>query len=94
MFFNRLPAPYQHAIKIASYHGEVMDRASEALATRVLDFDKLKATMEIYAPSPAELEKFKQASMPTYDWLRKQIGDKVIDDFLAAVKQGEKQFGY
>jgi len=93
-FFNRLPAPYQHAIKIASYHGEVMDRASEALATRVLDFDKLKATMEIYAPSPAELEKFKQASMPTYDWLRKQIGDKVIDDFLAAVKQGEKQFGY
>lgn len=93
-FYNRLPDAYKHAINIASYHGEVIDRASEALATRVLDFDTLKENMEIYAPTPAELERFKQASMPTYDWLRKQIGNKVIDDFLSAVSQAERQFGY
>lgn len=93
-FFNKLPAAYQHAIKIASYHAQTVDRASEALATRVLDFDTLKNSMEIYAPTPAELEQFKQAAMPTYDWLRKQVGNKVMDDFLAAVKEAERAFGY
>lgn len=93
-FFNRLPPAYQRAIRIAAFHGQNADRASEALATRVLDFDTLKANMEVYAPSPAELEEFKKAAMPTYDWLRKQIGDKVVDDFLAAVKEAEKVFGY
>ncbi|MFA6507652.1 MAG: DctP family TRAP transporter solute-binding subunit [Treponemataceae bacterium] len=93
-FFNKLPADYQRAIKIAAFHGQNADRASEALATRVLDFDTLKASMDVYAPTTAELEAFKKAAAPTYDWLRKQIGDKVVNDFLVAVKDAEKAFGY
>ena len=50
--------------------------------------------MEIYVPTPAELEQFKTAAAPTYDWLRTQIGNEVVDKFLATVKEGEKVFGY
>jgi hypothetical protein len=50
--------------------------------------------MEIYVPNTAELEQFKAASQPTYDWLRKEVGNEVVDKFLATVKEGEKVFGY
>ena len=50
--------------------------------------------MEIYVPTTAELEQFKAAAAPTYDWLRSQIGNEVVDKFLATVKEGEKVFGY
>ena len=36
----------------------------------------------------------KAAAQPTYDWLRKEVGDAVVDRFLATVKEGEKVFGY
>ena len=93
-FFNKLPAEYQQIIKIAAYHAQTVDRASEALASRVLDFEAIKSSMEIYVPTTAELEMFKAAAAPTYDWLRGEVGNEVVDKFLLAVKEAEKVFGY
>ena len=93
-WFNKLPKEYQHIIKIAAYNAQAADRAAEALASRVLDFEAIKKSMEIYVPTTAELEQFKAASQPTYEWLRKEVGNEVVDKFLATVKEGEKVFGY
>ncbi|WP_337997029.1 DctP family TRAP transporter solute-binding subunit [Oleispirillum naphthae] len=93
-FFNKLPKEYQHIIKIAAYQGQIADRAAETLASRVLDFESIKKSMDIYVPTPAELEEFKKAAAPTYTWLRGQVGDAVVDKFLATVKEGEKVYGY
>jgi C4-dicarboxylate-binding protein DctP len=93
-WFKKLPKEYQQIIKIAAYNAQAADRASEALASRVLDFDAIKKNMEIYVPTTAELEQFKAASQPTYEWLRKEIGNEVVDRFLATVKEGEKLYGY
>ena len=93
-WFNKLPKQYQHTIKIAAYNGQMADRAAEALASRVLDFSAIQKSMEIYVPTTAELELFKTAAAPTYDWLRTQVGNEVVDKFLATVKEGEKAFGY
>jgi len=93
-FYNKLPKEYQQAIRIASYHAQQADRAAEDMASRVLDFDVITKNMEIYAPTPAELDKFKAAAKPTYDWLRGEVGDKVVNDFLAAVAEAEKVYGY
>ena len=93
-FFNKLPKEYQQIIKIAAYHAQTVDRASEALASRVLDFEAIKNSMEIYVPTTAELELFKAAAAPTYDWLRGEVGNEVVDKFLLAVKEAEKVFGY
>jgi len=93
-FYNKLPKAYQQAIRVAAYHAQQADRAAEDMASRVLDFDVITKNMEIYAPTPAELDKFKAASKPTYDWLRGEVGDKVVNDFLAAVAEAEKVFGY
>jgi len=93
-YFNKLPKNYQHTIKIAAFNAQAADRAAEALASRVLDFSAIQKSMEIYVPTPAELEQFKAAAAPTYDWLRSQIGNEVVDKFLATVKEGEKVYGY
>ena len=93
-FWNSLPAEYQHIIEIAAYHAQTADRASEALASRVLDFEAVKNTMEVYVPTADELELFKEAAAPTYDWLRGEVGDEIVDEFLAEVKKSEAKFGW
>ena len=93
-WFNKLPKNYQQIIKIAAYNGQIADRAAEALASRVLDFAAINKSMEVYVPTPAELEQFKTAAQPTYTWLRGEIGNEVVDRFLKTVKEGEKYFGY
>ena len=93
-FFNKLPKQYQQIIKIAAFNAQTADRAAEALASRVLDFAAINKSMEVYVPTPAELEEFKKAAAPTYDWLRGQIGNEVVEKFLATVKEGEKIYGY
>ncbi len=93
-FFNSLPEEYQHIIEIAAYHAQNADRAAEALASRVLDFDSVRENMEVYVPTAAELEQFKTAAAPTYDWLRGEVGDEIVDRFLAEVKRSEAKFGW
>jgi TRAP-type transport system periplasmic protein len=93
-YFNKLPKQYQRIIKTAAYNAQWADRAAEALASRVLDFSSIQKSMEIYSPTTAELEQFKTAARPTYDWLRGQVGNAVVDKFMAAIAQGEKANGY
>ncbi|MDT4762247.1 DctP family TRAP transporter solute-binding subunit [Sphaerochaeta sp. PS] len=93
-FWNSLPANYQHIITIAAYHAQNADRAAEALASRVLDFESVRNSMEVYVPTAAELEAFKTAAAPTYDWLRGEVGDSIVDRFLAEVKKSEVKFGW
>ena len=64
-FWNKLPENYQHIITVAAYHAQTADRAAEGLASRVLDFESIKKSMEIYVPNAEELELFKQAAAPT-----------------------------
>jgi C4-dicarboxylate-binding protein DctP len=93
-WFDGLPKEYQHIIKIAVYHGVQADRAAEDLASRVLDFSAVSKSMEVYVPTAAELAEFQKAAAPTYDWLRGEVGNEIVDKFLATVKEAEKHFGY
>ncbi len=93
-FWNSLPENYQHIIKIAAFHAQTADRAAESLASRVLDFESVKNTMEVYVPSAEELELFKEAAAPTYDWLRGEVGDDIVDRFLVEVAKSEAKFGW
>ncbi|MDR1934213.1 MAG: DctP family TRAP transporter solute-binding subunit [Candidatus Accumulibacter sp.] len=93
-WFDALPPEYQHIIKIAVHHGIQADRAAEDLASRVLDFAAVQNSMEVYVPTAAELVEFQKAAAPTYDWLRGEIGNEIVDKFLATVKDAEKHFGY
>ncbi|MGD1819930.1 MAG: DctP family TRAP transporter solute-binding subunit [Pleomorphochaeta sp.] len=93
-FYNSLTEDEQHIIAVSAYHAQQADRAAEDLASRVLDFDTVNSAMEVYVPTTAELNMFKDAAAPTYDWLRGEIGDEIVDKFLDEVTKSEKRCGY
>ncbi|WP_319562641.1 DctP family TRAP transporter solute-binding subunit [Marispirochaeta sp.] len=93
-YFNDLPGNLQQIIRIAALQGQWADRVSEALASKITDFSVLKNNMEIYAPTAEEMDKFKAAVEPVKEWLKGEVGAKVVDDFYAAVAQAEAELGY
>jgi C4-dicarboxylate-binding protein DctP len=93
-WFDSIKPEYQHLIRMGLIHGVQADRACEDLASRVLDYQVIKQYMKIYKPNEQEMQEFVTGTKPTYDWLRKQVGAKVVDDFLATVKTSEKKLGW
>jgi len=93
-YFEKLPEEFQQIIKIAAIHGQVADRASEELASRVTDYNVLNKHMEIYSPTPEDMKKFKEASKPVSTWLANEIGESYVNDFYKAVKEAEIALGY
>jgi C4-dicarboxylate-binding protein DctP len=93
-YFNKLPADIQQIIKVASLQGQWADRVSEALASKITDFSVLNANMDIYSPTANEMGQFKAAVEPVKEWLKGQVGAKVVDDFYAAIAEAEAELGY
>ncbi len=93
-FWNSLSEDEQQIISVAAYHAQQADRAAEDLASRVLDFDTVNSAMEVYVPTSQELDMFKEAAAPTYDWLRGEIGDEIVTKFLNEVAISEERCGY
>jgi C4-dicarboxylate-binding protein DctP len=92
--FRDMPKDLRHIVRTASWHGQWADRVSEALGSRITDYEVLASTMEIYSPTSAELDQFKQAVVPVTGWLKKEIGAAPVEGFLAAVREAEKALGY
>jgi TRAP-type C4-dicarboxylate transport system substrate-binding protein len=64
---------------------------SETLAAQEID-KLLSKGVEVFTPTAAEREEFRKVTQkPVTDYLRKQFGDKLVDDFLAAAKKAEAE---
>jgi len=62
---------------------------SETLVAQEVD-TLLSKGVEVYTPTPAERDEFRKVTQkPVTDYLRKQFGDQLVDDFMAAVKKAE-----
>ena len=54
-----------------------------------------KQGMEIYDPTPEELAMFRErAQEPVLKFIRKDVGDELVDELLKASKQALKDLGY
>jgi tripartite ATP-independent transporter DctP family solute receptor len=91
-WFKKLPKNYQKILVEAGRHAEQVCRGmSETLAAQEVG-KLLSKGVEVYTPTPAEREEFRKVTQrPVTDYLRKQFGDKLVDDFMAAVKKAESK---
>jgi tripartite ATP-independent transporter DctP family solute receptor len=91
-WFKNLPKNYQKILTEAGRHAEQVCRGmSETLAAQELDKLIVKG-VEVYTPTPAEREEFRKVTQkPVTDYLRKEFGDKLVDDFMAEVKKAEAE---
>lgn len=84
-FFNSLPADLQKVVLKGVERGE---RSSTGLiyVMQEVGLDFLKKHLEIYTPTPEEAKRWRDAvSGPTQQFVRSQVGDKAMDDLLAAI---------
>jgi len=93
--FHSLSEENQQILRMAGLHGARADRTAEAFMSRVMGLDILKKNTEVYAPSAAEIKKFQETAQPAViEWLKGEVGDEVVDEFLGAVKEAELALGY
>lgn len=95
-FFQSLPANYQQVVLNAGRAAEIAGTASEIIGSYYMGNDyALSKGMEIYSPTPEELAQFREKSQgPVVEWLRKEIGDKWVDEILKATEESKKKWGF
>lgn len=91
-WFKKLSKDYQKILIEAGRHAETVCRGmSETLAAQEID-KLLSKGVKVFTPTAAEREEFRKVTQkPVTDYLRKQFGDKLVDDFLAAAKKAEAE---
>ncbi|MBD3308385.1 hypothetical protein GF339_18260, partial [candidate division KSB3 bacterium] len=85
-FFESLSPEHQQLLIEAAAAANEHKHANDV---RMLEeaLQQLKAEgVEIYYPTPEQLEQYKQATMPTWDEYRDVIGQDLIDQVLQAIK--------
>jgi len=93
-WFKNLSKDHQKILVEAGRHAQQVCRGmSETLAAQEVA-TLISKGVEVYTPTPAEREEFRKVTQkPVTDYLRKQFGDKLVDDFMAAVKKAEADAG-
>ena len=89
-WFKELPPNFQKILIEAGRHAEQVCRGmSETLAAQEVD-KLLSKGVQVHTPTDEEREEFKKVTQkPVTDYLRKQFGGQLVDEFLAAVRSAE-----
>lgn len=81
--FNSLPAEAQEALLAAGQEAEAFAREAEITEVDEARNAAREAGLEIYEPSDAELELWRECAEPVYDAYSDQVPRQLIDDILA-----------
>jgi C4-dicarboxylate-binding protein DctP len=93
--FDRLPIGVQQIISMGARYGARANNVAEAFQSNILYFETVAEEMEVYFPTPSQMQQFKEASQPAViEYLRSEIGEDVVDGFLAAVAEAETELGF
>ena len=91
-WFRKLPEGNQKILIEAGRHAEQVCRGmSETLAAQEID-KLLSKGVEVYTPTQEQREEFKKVTQkPVIDYLKKQFGSQLVEDFLEAVRTAEAE---
>lgn len=84
--FDSLSAGDKEIVREAGRAAVIAERGLKQIRQAMSAAALAQRGMQIYTPSKQEIEAFAKASQgPVVQWLKKQIGAKWVDDFMAAV---------
>lgn len=94
-WFNKLPDVYQLIIKQGADVASQTARRMTRIQRSTLLSEFRKGGMEIYDPSPEEAALFRDAAQePVLKFIRKEVGDELVDGLLKASDEAMKSLGY
>ena len=82
-------------IKVALVEAEKVSRLTydgfgELLDTMALE--KLKSRMEVYEPTPQEMQMFRDRALPyVREWMEKKHGKELVSEFFASIEAAQEQ---
>ncbi len=85
--FEKLTPDQQNAVQRAMATAVAEQRAISERENKTAREGLIKGGMQYTELSPAELEKFREATRPVYQQMRQKLGDKVMDLAEAAIKR-------
>lgn len=92
-FYNSLPKKFQNVIKEAGKAAATSGTASEHIKSYITGVEIIKDDMEIYNPTPQELEQFKnKIQPPVVEWLKAEIGKDLVDGMLETVEEYTEKY--
>ncbi len=66
------------------------DRFGELLDT--MGLEKLKSRMEVYEPTPQEMQMFRDRALPyVREWMEKKHGKELVSEFFASIEAAQEQ---
>jgi tripartite ATP-independent transporter DctP family solute receptor len=94
-WFQKLPVDLQTAVTIAGRVATVTSRGLVQTAVNdVLKYYEDEAGIKVSYVAGAAQEEFRKLAQPgVIKWMREQVGDELVDEFLQAVKDAEKKLG-
>jgi tripartite ATP-independent transporter DctP family solute receptor len=90
-FYDSLPAEYQDIVRMAAdiateYMWYITGRQNDMFKEKCL-----KEGMKVNYFSDEQIEKCRQLTKPVVDQIRKAAGDALVNEYISAVKEAEKQ---
>jgi C4-dicarboxylate-binding protein DctP len=94
-WFQKLPPDLQQAVLIAGRISTTTSRGLVQTAVNdVMKYYEEEAGIKVTYITGEAQEEFRKLAQPgVIKWMRKQVGDQLVDDFMKAVKDAEKKLG-
>jgi tripartite ATP-independent transporter DctP family solute receptor len=91
-FFSKLPGDLQEIVKTAAKISGVVHRGMQQYSSAVGIEELKKQGMEIYVPTPEELQAFREATQPkVLEWTKTQVSPKWIDYLFAEIEKAKQE---
>ncbi len=87
-FFNELPSDLQQLVLTSAEISGVVHRGLQQYSSAVGIEELLKQGVEIYVPTPEELQAFRDATQPrVLEWIKTQVSPKWIDYLFEEIEK-------
>lgn len=89
-YFKSLPEDIRQVLVDAAEVMTMVARSTNQIITYEGIAELKERGMVVYTPNPTEMQEFaSKAQGPVIEWLKSELGDQLVDDFLAAVEEVE-----
>lgn len=83
-FYQNLPDDIKAAVDASAVEATIAARGVNRIAESIAKQALIDSGVEVYAPTPEELETFKVAQKPVIEFLKKNVNPTYVDNIVAA----------
>jgi len=91
-FLQKLPKDLRRIVEDAAIIGGTFHRGDQQYTSAIGVEDLIKKGMEVYVPTPAEIDAFAKATQPrVVEWVKKQVAPKWVDYLFKEIDKSRKE---